>query len=878
MIYKKDKVMKVLESSYRENEKGITANQLSEKTGIARNNISTYLNQLFNEGMVTKIKGRPVYYIPVNLNLNKNELLGIKKGTKVENKIKKDSFETLIGKEHSLRPIIEKCKVAMLYPTNGLHTIIYGETGVGKSMIARYMYDYSIDSGIRKNKDPFVTFNCADYANNAQLLMGHIFGVEQGAYTGAESSRKGLLEIANGGILFLDEIHRLPAEGQEMLFTFIDKGTFKRLGDATKERESKVLIICATTENPTSTLLDTFNRRIPMKIEIPSLRDRTMIERMELVKNFFKEESKSISISIKVHKEIIKSLLLYDCKNNVGQLQNDIKLAVANGYLRYKRDNKEPVYIEKKYFDKSINEVSDDYREKSIKADEVITHGIEYFVFTSLGEEEVINYNDINIINAVNTNLNKSVEMNIADASLFNNVKFKSMCESIRQIIKEDEEIDISESIFKSMAIYIKSVLDKSSSTNNIDLNQIRRNNRSEFKTALKIVGIIENEFDLFLSIETVAYITLFIVQAKQDEQNKIVNNINIIVAMHGETTASSMVKAVGDIIGKCSAISFDMKLDKSYDEVIVDFKNLINNIDNKDVLLFTDMGSLNSFDEIIKKEKKCGVRVIPMVTTLTVLEAVQKANMGLPLNDIYNSITNTRKYYFGTNEIQNKENLSKTIIIASHVSEGVDNKTRKILEEKMSRYLDGIDIISVPYKTEKDLSLNITKLKESSNIVAVINEQRINIRGIDYISKKDIDKDENINKLKNIIKISIGYDDVVEGLKTSLKSSNYNRIFKDIKYVSDELFLVFNIEKKYDKVIGLMMHLAFMVDGLIGNTREIEKLDKEKTLDYHKSLSKIKDIVSQLDKKYNIEINEKECYQILLILEYAEIIEKDYQ
>ncbi|NJB05700.1 RNA polymerase subunit sigma-54, partial [Clostridioides difficile] len=79
----------------------------------ARNNISTYLNQLFNEGMVTKIKGRPVYYIPANLNLNKNELLdtqsellGIKKGTKVENKIKKDSFETLIGKEHSLRPII----------------------------------------------------------------------------------------------------------------------------------------------------------------------------------------------------------------------------------------------------------------------------------------------------------------------------------------------------------------------------------------------------------------------------------------------------------------------------------------------------------------------------------------------------------------------------------------------------------------------------------------------------------------------------------------------------------------------------------------------------------------------------------------------------
>ncbi len=826
MIYKKDKVMEVLKALYMENGKGITANRLSEKTGIARNNISTYLNQLFNEGMVTKIKGKPVYYVPANVSINEEELFDIEKEIKIETKIKKDSFETLIGKTQSLRPIIEKCKVAMLYPTNGLHTIIYGETGVGKSMIARYMYDYSIDSGIREDKAPFITFNCADYANNPQLLMGHVFGVEQGAYTGAESSRKGLLEIANGGILFLDEIHRLPAEGQEMLFTFIDKGTFKRLGDATKERESEVLIICATTENPTSTLLDTFNRRIPMKIEIPSLRNRTMIERMELVKNFFKQESKSISISIKVHREIIKSLLLYDCKNNVGQLQNDIKLAVANGYLRYKINNKEPIYIEKKYFDKSINEVNDDYRDKSIKADEVITHGIEFFLFTPFGEEEIINYNDMNIINTVNSNLNESVEMNIADNSLFNDVKFKNMCKVIRQIIKEDEEININESIFRSMAIYIKNVLDKNNSTNNIDLNQIRRNNRSEFRTALKIVGIIENEFDLFLSIETVAYITLFIVQAKKDEQNKIMNNFNIIVTMHGETTASSMVKAVSDIIGECNAISFDMKLDKSYERVIIDFKRLINNIDNKDILLFTDMGSLNSFDEIIKNEKKCDVRVVPMVTTLTVLEAVQKANMGLSLNDVYNSIVNTRKYYFGANEIQNKENLSKTIIIASHVSEGVDNKTRKILEEKMNRYLDGIDIISVPYKTEKDLSLNIAKLKESSNVVALINEQRINVKGIDYVSKKDIDKDENINKLKNIIKISIGYDDVVEGLRTSLKNSNYNRIFKDIKSVSDELFLIFNVEKKYDKVIGLMMHLAFMVDGLIGNTRAIEQLD----------------------------------------------------
>lgn len=103
-----------------------------------------------------------------------------------------------------------------------------------------------------------------------------------------------------------------------MLFIFIDKGIFKRLGDVMKEREFKVLIICVIIENLILILLDIFNRRILMKIEILLLRDRIMIERMELVKNFFKEELKSIFILIKVYKEIIKLLLFYDCKNNVG--------------------------------------------------------------------------------------------------------------------------------------------------------------------------------------------------------------------------------------------------------------------------------------------------------------------------------------------------------------------------------------------------------------------------------------------------------------------------------------------------------------------------------------------------------------------------------
>lgn len=81
--------------------------------------------------------------------------------------------------------------------------------------------------------------------------------MKKGAYTGADETRTGLVAQADGGILFLDEIHRLPPEGQEMSFTFIDKGTYRPLGE-NQEQTASVQIIGATTE--TSTIfLETFN-------------------------------------------------------------------------------------------------------------------------------------------------------------------------------------------------------------------------------------------------------------------------------------------------------------------------------------------------------------------------------------------------------------------------------------------------------------------------------------------------------------------------------------------------------------------------------------------------------------------------------------------
>ena len=82
-----------------------------------------------------------------------------------ENKVK-NPFEFLIGSDRGLKNQIEQAKAAIMYPPNGLHTLIVGETGVGKTLFASMMYNYSKFTKVFKEDAPFIVFNCADYYNN----------------------------------------------------------------------------------------------------------------------------------------------------------------------------------------------------------------------------------------------------------------------------------------------------------------------------------------------------------------------------------------------------------------------------------------------------------------------------------------------------------------------------------------------------------------------------------------------------------------------------------------------------------------------------------------------------------------------------------------
>ncbi len=324
---------------------GLTTEEVAEAVGALRNNSSRDLNALCKEGVLLKQKGKPVRFLHretmlMKLGTDKISALnvgGAADGREREWYVQAKSLDSVLGAKDSLKKQVEMAKAAVMYPPQGLNTILTGPTGVGKTVFAEKMYAFALETGTIEADGAFVAFNCADYASNQQLLLSQLFGYVKGAFTGADQDKPGVIDRADGGVLLLDEVHRLPHEGQEMLFYLLDKGVYRRLGESSMNRKAKVFMIAATTEKPEDYLLQTFLRRLPVEINIPPISQRTMKERLDIVRGFFQAESQKTGLPIQISREVLQAFLAYSCPGNIGQLKGDIQLCCAKGYLDHRR-------------------------------------------------------------------------------------------------------------------------------------------------------------------------------------------------------------------------------------------------------------------------------------------------------------------------------------------------------------------------------------------------------------------------------------------------------------------------------------------------------------------------------------------------------------
>jgi two-component system response regulator AtoC len=212
--------------------------------------------------------------------------------------------------------------------------MILGESGTGKEVASRFIHNQSL-----RKDGPFVPVECS--AMPGSLIESELFGYERGAFTGAERTKKGLIESADGGTLFLDEIGDLGVELQTRLFRFVEERALRRLGGLNQVRVN-CRIVCATNQDLLAKIKagsfreELYYRLSVVTIHLPPLRER--LDDIPYLANFFLERfSRRYGKDLSASQEFCEALLRQRWPGNVRQLKNVMERLTAlhpGGVLR----------------------------------------------------------------------------------------------------------------------------------------------------------------------------------------------------------------------------------------------------------------------------------------------------------------------------------------------------------------------------------------------------------------------------------------------------------------------------------------------------------------------------------------------------------------
>lgn len=675
-------------------QKGFSAQEIGEKLDILRNNVSKELNILCREKKIIKMKNRPVMYfdrsclenilsikLPEDLDeiLDINILLSSPSNAFIENK---SPFNYLIGANTSLKNQIEQAKAALMYPPNGLHTLIIGGTGVGKSLFANIMYEYSKYIKRLSKDAPFVVFNCADYANNPQLLLSYIFGHIKGSFIGADKETDGIVSKADGGILLLDEIHRLPHEAQEMVFHFMDTGTYNKLGETGNTRRASILLIGSTTEDPNSTLLNNFIRKIPIIITIPNFDERPIDDQIELIHYLLSNEAQRVNKTIKISAEAIESLIRSTSYGNVGQLKFNIQLACAKGFLNCINTD-EYIDINLNLFPSNIKNKILTFSDKgkvSVTECDTIPNTI---TIQPDGDKTFLETDDykppFNIYNIIEDKTSALHEEGMSDDYIKDfittdiNIHLKQFYarlkndtnrrEVLLKIINKDivefvEEIKtlaesrlnrkLNERFIYAASLHFSVLFNrikkrKVSSSSHIEL-QLSVNNK-EYDVAAEIHQLTQKRYNITIPPIEVDYLALLLASIQESSHQE---RVGVVVASHGSSAATSMVAVARKLFDIDNILAVDIPLEMMPSDILQTITEKVKIVDEgKGVLLLVDMGSLNSLSDVITERTSINTKSLDMVSTQLVLEAVRTCSLcNTDLNSVYSYLVNDFKGY----------------------------------------------------------------------------------------------------------------------------------------------------------------------------------------------------------------------------------------
>lgn len=803
----------------------VTASMIAELKGLSRNTVSHHLNRLVDENFLIKMKEKPTRF-----RLN-------------DPKKRQDAFN-IIGYEGSMREIIKQCKAAVTYP-KGLPIILNGPSGTGKSFIAKVIHAYAKETGHIAANAPFCVLNCADYANNPELLSSVLFGHIKGAFTGAEKEKRGLLDEADGGYLFLDEVHNLSAENQEKLFILIDSGRFRRLGDNESWIKTNVRLVMATTEDPRSSMLTTFRRRIPYEVVLPKYLDRPYNERLDLVKNFFMSECKAIQRKIMVDNVLLEHLARTDYDGNVGELKNKIKVLVANELPNCQvGDIKIPIDMGSHFsiFDPESQTSMGKYL--STKNDDLHDRLAKIKTFSQL----VKHSDEIGYLAEEICNKNKETEERID----FLSSSYGGFCSMTREYFRmfgylpENQMIQQLKKIMMFLIDfgYEMKQLPLTTTTEKVEYRKYSQMARGFVQKLFYQHPLMEQ-----FSTLTAAYLsTHFPIETK----------INAVVIMHGKNNAATVAATANEMIGNFVFDYFDMPLTVNTGEIIKKIVNYSRQIDtNLGLVILVDMGSLEKIYRDISGNVIGDLIVMNNTSTALATEVGMKLLQNTSIKELEKmdmaSFAVNKKYFEGVSQKPN-------ILVACMSGEGIAVKIRDILVQYIS---EKVDVITIDYNLLKE---KVEKTDEVffKNTISILTTPKMDSEDLPVISIEEIIGNQSAldglstyipaENTKNIMTDILKFF-TIEGAASRLSFLNPERVINEVGEVIDSYEEYYKLEFPNFVRINLFLHLSSMIERILkyGESQEESGFTPPKTVEFQ-SFCDFSDLVFQsIKEKYNI-------------------------
>lgn len=859
-----------------------TANEVSRQFLISRSLASQYLNDMARENYFVKIKTRPVAFLS-RYQLEKDSGKQIKQDSfaSYEELVqflygKQQNFAKAIGHEYALRDCIEKVKTAIHYPRGGLPILIYGSHGSGKTFLTELIRDYCFDNGLLKQEDQYAYLNCnkLDDVKLKNALFGYI-DTKDRVYPG-------VLQKAKDGLVVLDDISSMSAEIQENLLQYLDKGTYRYANTNTGSLSSEARIVLVSDEAPRKVFTRHFLNHFPFIIELPSLKDRTIREKMALVIHFFQRQALLSSCEILLSDRVMDYLVNQCSEYEVLSLKQQIVLVFAKAY----RKGEKQIRV-------GMSCISDDAYIGDACMDEAY-HSLEFYNHKEL--EAYKNFGE-KFPDLLGQYEKKEMETGrfyeelfqmlakFNDAVMFNKdflemplKRYERYVESIGNLAESNANIRISDFIRSMLAKYLY----MQSYNPEIEawgdgfgevMAFLEKYHRAEYEFAQEFSDTLERNFGIALNqIHKAAFLLDQLLYSNDVKKKQTL----ALIMCHGNATATSIANVVNTLLASHVFDAFDMPMNSDAAGMLLQVKDYLRAKKFfENLILIVDMGSLTGIAVELKEFEDVNIMLVSNASTPLALHVGSMIQRGYMVEEIRDHLSEVKTEC----QVIPRSGKEKAILFTSDNGIHVAEKMRLLFEK------------SIPVQTDLKLiscdSLHLAgeegkTLLNKYDILFVEGIVDPKIPGIEFINLGEIVSFQATDRINHFLGGFLSEEDMEEFRRNLLKNFSLDNLMESLTILNpgpllnlvEEAIhrLMQSIGYKIPEktLISLYVHVCCFVERMVTRTpihtyHDLERFQEERQDFIRKFLQSFEKISGH----YNVEIP---IGEIAYIYDYIEM------